>query len=142
MRTRCQSDGAGPRVAPAEAGGVESRIKEPLVNPKIRAALQPRLASLDVRVRRALSDPGARQFDPAICAHWFETLQTIVRELRDLAPNLLGSLPIHDVPEPSGTPDYGGRGCLPRWQMERLSADIDLVLGILDRKVSRTHEPA
>ena len=112
------------------------------MHPKAQASLRPRLASLDVRVRRALSDPGARQFGPVTYGHSFGALQAIVRELKDLEPDLLGSLPIHDVPEPSGTTDYGGRGYTPRWQMERLSADIDVVLGLLDREGSRTREPA
>jgi hypothetical protein len=110
------------------------------MNPKISAVRAPQLEAFVDKVRDRLSDPRSQYFDPAIYLEWFEEFRGVVRELKELEPDLFEPLQLRELPEASRTSDNEGRGYLTRPPFETLSNDIHLALKIIGHNTPRPGE--
>lgn len=78
-----------------------------------------------------LKDPRRRNFDPQSTLDLFERFAPIRKELRLLYPSLFEDLPSREVPQPSGTAEYEGRGYIRRQHVDLLLKDVRYCLDIL-----------
>jgi hypothetical protein len=78
-----------------------------------------------------LKNPKYLYFDPQMTLDLFERFIPIRDELRSSYPSFFGDLPLREIPKPSGTSDYEGRGYIKRYHFELLLEDINYCLDIL-----------
>ena len=90
-----------------------------------------KLTALRNSLENWLADPRSRYFDPQSTQDLFVRFIPIRDKLRSLYPSLFEDLPLREVPRPSGTTDYNGRGYIERSHFNLLLSDVKYCLDIL-----------
>ena len=90
-----------------------------------------KLIALNHNLAKFLRDPRGRFFDPKYTMDLFHRYEKIRGELINEHPRLFSDLPIRDMPQPSGTTDYDGRGYIERADLVILNNDIEYCIDIL-----------
>jgi len=90
-----------------------------------------KLTALRNSLESWLKDPLHLYFDPQSTQDLFGRFIPIRDKLRALYPSLFEDLPLREVPKPSGTTDFDGRGYIERHQFDLLLKDIKYCLDIL-----------
>ncbi len=94
------------------------------------ATTMAKLAGLQKIVRSRLEDTRSRYFDPPTVLEYFEAYNQAAATLRAELPDLFAEIPDRQVPESSGTTDFGGRGYIERHHLERVVRDIDYIFEV------------
>ncbi len=87
-----------------------------------------KLAGLYKMVTTALL-PSGRYYDPKSVLEYFERFAVLQKELKAWVP-IYRDMPERDIPEPSGTSDFDGRGYITREYIERLLVDIEYIFEV------------
>lgn len=90
-----------------------------------------KLTALRNSLESWLKDPYHLYFDPQSTQDLFGRFITIRDKLRSLYSPLFEDLPLREVPRPSGTTDFDGRGYIERHKFDLLLKDIKYCLDIL-----------
>ena len=76
-------------------------------------------------------DPRDRFFDPQKFLEFFKRYEPLRDALISQDPELFGDLPVREIPPPSKTTDFDGRGYIVRQYLETLIQDIGYALDVL-----------
>ncbi len=90
-----------------------------------------KLKALRNALAEHLKDPGWRYIDPRAVLEFFERYAPLRDALRSQLPTLLGDLPVREVPAPSKTTDFEGRGYITRQPLDSLLQDMKYALELL-----------
>ena len=90
-----------------------------------------KLNALYNTIAARLESPRSRFFDPVTVLELFERYAILRDTLRSQMPPLFGDLPEREIPSPSKTTDFEGRGYITRQPLEFLMQDIKYVLDII-----------
>lgn len=90
-----------------------------------------KLKALYNTISARLENLRARYFDPLTVLEFFERYALLRDALRSQMPMLFGDLPVREIPSPSKTTDFDGRGYITRQQIEFLMQDIKYILDVI-----------
>jgi hypothetical protein len=92
-----------------------------------------KLSALHHVLARFLSNPRGQYYDPKFTLDLFHRYVPTRDELIKQNPGVFGDLPIREIPKPSTTSDYEGRGYIERSHLSILNDDIEYCLELLSR---------
>lgn len=95
-----------------------------------------KLTALRNSLESWLKDPYHLYFDPQSTQDLFGRFIPIRDNLQSLYPSLFEDLPLREVPRPSGTTDFDGRGYIKRHHFDLLLKDIKYCLDILSAQTT------
>src|SRR5665648_510059 len=90
-----------------------------------------KLRALYSILKKHLRDPRSRYFDPSIVLELFKIYDRFRDVLISQYPKLFDDLPVREVPSPTKTKDFDGRGYIVRQTLEFLLQDIGYSIDIL-----------
>ncbi len=88
-----------------------------------------------------LVDPRALYFDPTHIADLFTRAAGLMDALRKKFPTIFDDLPVRQIPVPSRTTDFEGRGCIHRDQIETVRRDLRYCVDVLVRLPADVVDP-